>query len=185
MSSDWMVDSKRLYSDIASRSCRRSASMALAMSGYCSLQATSVPSGSTARCTWPRLAAAAASWPKLLNLPCQSGPSSPDMRRRTKLQPIGGALACSCASSLAYSSGSASGMVDMNCATFISGPFSPPRIALRSSAWADWLPLMPNTRWPAKRAAMPPTAPEVRAMRRTSPKMLGRSSDMLSPPVRR
>ena len=108
------------------------------------------------------------------------GPNSPAMRRRTKLQPIGGALACNCASSSAYSSGSASGMVDSNCATFISGPFSPPRIALRSSAWADWLVLMPNTRWPASRAAMPPTAPEVRAMRRTSPNRLDRSSVTMS-----
>ena len=52
-----------------------------------------VPSCSRARCTWPRLAAAAASWPKLANFACQSGPSSLAMRRRTKFQPIGGALA--------------------------------------------------------------------------------------------
>ncbi len=62
------------------------------MSGYCSLQATSVPSGSTARCTWPRLAAAAASWLKVANWRSQSGPSSLAMRRRTKLQPIAGAF---------------------------------------------------------------------------------------------
>src|SRR5579863_9554478 len=37
---------------------------------------------------------------------------------------------------------------------------------------------MPNTRAPATRAAMPPTAPEVRAMRRISPNRLLRS-DML------
>ena len=68
------------------------------------------------------------------------------MRRRTKAQPIGGALACSCASSAAYSAGSASGTVDRNCATFISGPFSPPRMACRSSAWLARSVLMPNTR---------------------------------------
>ena len=53
-----------------------------------------------------------------------------------EVQPIGGALACSCASSAAYSAGSASGTVDRNCATFISGPFSPPRMVRRSSACA-------------------------------------------------
>src|SRR5271165_5168587 len=84
------------------------------MSGYCSLHATSMPSGSWARCTWPRLAAAAASWPNLENRPSQSGPSSLAIRRRTKFQPIGGALACNCASSAAYSAGSASGTVDLS-----------------------------------------------------------------------
>ena len=97
------------------------------------------------------------------------------MRRRTKFQPIGGALACSCASSAAYSAGSASGTVDRNCATFISGPFRPPRMVRRSSACAARSVLMPNTRSPATRAAMPPTAPEVRAMRRISPNRLLRS----------
>ena len=161
------------------------------MSGYCSLQATSVPSCRRARCTWPRLAAAAASWPKLANFVCQSAPSSLAMRRRTKFQPIGGALACSCASSAAYSAGSASGTVDRNCATFISGPFRPPRMVRRSSACAARSVLMPNMRSPATRAAMPPTAPEVRAMRRSSPNRLLRSDigdevvrsamDMISP----
>ena len=61
----------------------------------------------------------------------QSAPSSLAMRRRTKGQPIGGALACSVASSLAYSAGSASGTVERNCATFIIGPFSPPRMRLQ------------------------------------------------------
>ena len=145
------------------------------MSGYCSLQATSVPSCRRARCTWPRLAAAAASWLNCANFDCQSGPSSLAMRRRTKFQPIGGALACNCASSAAYSAGSASGTVERNCATFISGPFSPPRMVRRSSACAARSVLMPNMRAPATRAAMPPTAPEVRAMRRSSPNRLLRS----------
>jgi hypothetical protein len=39
---------------------------------------------------------------------------------------------------------------------------------------------MPNTRCPATRAAMPPTAPEVRAKRRISPKKLLRLSSGLS-----
>ncbi len=106
------------------------------MSGYCSLQATSRPSCSTARCTCPRLAAAAAVSPNSENLVRQSGPSSPPMRRRTNAAPIAGAFDCSCASSCAYSAGSASGTVERNCATFISGPFSPPRMAFRSSACA-------------------------------------------------
>src|SRR3712207_588083 len=142
------------------------------MSGYCSLQAISMPSGRVARCTWPRLAAAAASRPKRAKRRSQSGPSSEDMRRRTKGQPMGGALDCSVASCCAYSSGSASGTVERNCATFISGPFSPPSTAFRSSACADLSVLMPRKRWPATRAAIPPTAPEVRAIRRISPKMV-------------
>ena len=107
------------------------------MSGYCSLQATSRPSGRVARCTCPSEAAAAAVWPKAVKRDCQAGPSSVDMRRRTKGQPIAGALDWSCDSSRAYSSGSASGMVERSCATFIIGPFSPPSTARRSSAWAD------------------------------------------------
>jgi hypothetical protein len=108
------------------------------------------------------------------------------MRRRTKAQPIGGALACSCASSSAYSAGNASGIVDRNCATFISGPFRPPSTVLRSSAWLARLVRTPNTRSPATRAAMPPTAPEVRAKRRSSPMMLLPSSAISrSPRVRR
>ena len=94
------------------------------------------------------------------------------MRRRTKAQPMAGAFDCSCASSAAYSAGSASGTVERNCATFMSGPFSPPRMVFRSSACADRLVLMPSARSPTTRAAMPPTAPEVRAKRRSSPKML-------------
>src|SRR5487761_2404508 len=60
------------------------------MSGYCSLHATSVPSGRRARCTWPSEAAAAASWLNVAKRDSQFGPSSAAMRRRTKGQPIGG-----------------------------------------------------------------------------------------------
>ena len=104
------------------------------MSGYCSLQATSVPSGSVARWTWPSEAANEASLSNLANFDCQSGPSSVAMRRRTKAQPMAGALACNCASSRAYSGGSASGMVEMSWAAFISGPFRPPSAAFSSDA---------------------------------------------------
>ena len=162
---------------MASLSWRRSASTVLVMSGYCSLQATSVPSGNVARCTWPSEAAAAASTSNSAKRDRQSGPSSPCMRRRTKAAPIAGALACSCASSAAYSAGSASGTVERNCATFIIGPFSPPRMVLRSSAWPARLVLMPKARSPTTLAAMPPTAPEVRAKRRNSPKREDLSSD--------
>ena len=140
------------------------------MSGYCSLHATDVPSFSVARWTWPREAAAAASRPNSRKWDSQAGPSSVPMRRRTKAQPMGGALACREASCWAYSSGSALGTVERNCATFISGPFRPPRMDFRSSACAALSVLMPRKRSPATRAAMPPTAPEVRAMRRISPK---------------
>ena len=48
------------------------------------------------------------------------------MRRLTKAQPMGGASLCSFCSSAAYSGGNRSGMVAINWATFISGPFEPP-----------------------------------------------------------
>src|SRR6202012_2386840 len=62
-----------------------------------------------------------------------------------------------------------SGTVDRNCATFISGPFRPPRMVLKSSAWAALSVLMPRNRDPATRAPMPPTAPDVPARPRSSP----------------
>ena len=43
---------------------------------------------------------------------------------------MGGAWLCSLISSLAYSGGSASGMVASSCATFMIGPFSPPSAAV-------------------------------------------------------
>ena len=139
-----------------------SASTAEAMSGYCSLQATSAPPVA-ARWTWPSDAAAAAARSKRSNRAGQSGPSSVAMRRLTKAQPIGGALAWSCASSAAYSRGRASGMVDMSCATFMSGPFSPPSARRSSSAWRWRSAVRPSTRPPAIRAARPPAAVEMRA----------------------
>ena len=44
-----------------------SARIAWATPGYCTFTATSRPSGSAARCTWPIDAAAAASWSKRAN----------------------------------------------------------------------------------------------------------------------
>ena len=92
------------------------------------------PSWARARCTWPSEAAAAGWCSKLANFCCQSGPSSADMRRFTNAQPIGGASLCSLVSSVAYSAGSASGMVASNCATFMIGPFSPPSASASSAA---------------------------------------------------
>jgi hypothetical protein len=66
---------------------------------------------------------------------------------------------------MAYSAGSALGTVERNWATFISGPLRPPRRSLRSSAWSALLVLRPKALAPTTRAAMPPTAPDVRAMR--------------------
>ena len=43
---------------------------------------------------------------------------------------MGGALDCNSASFLAYSSGSKSGIVALNCATFIKGPFRLPNISV-------------------------------------------------------
>ncbi len=167
---------------------RKSAATGLSVAGYGRRHATSLPSGRRARCTWPRRAAAAASWLKLANLASQPLPNSAVIRRRTKAHPMAGALACSWASSLAYSSGKASGIVLRICATFIIGPFSPPKIAFKSSAWRARSPRMPNMRSPAMRAAMPETAPEVRANRLISPKIVppsSRPSVMISLPTHR
>ncbi len=63
------------------------------------------------------------------NFSAQSAPSSAIIRRLTKAQPIGGASLCSFGSSAAYSGGSRSGTVAINCATFINGPLSRPSAA--------------------------------------------------------
>ncbi len=129
------------------------------MSGYCSLQASARPSRPSALCTWPSEAAAAASRSKDLNFFSQSGPSSAAMRRRTNSQPIAGALDWSCESSAVYSAGSMSGTVDMICATFISGPLSPPSAARRSLGVAL------AVGGAAEIAARPPAAPRCRRRR--------------------
>ena len=133
------------------------------MSGYCSLQASRLPSFAVARWTCPSDAAAqerSSNEPKRL---CQSGPSSAIMRRLTKAGPMGGASLCSFDSSSAYSGGSTSGMVAMSWATFMIGPLSPPS-ALVSAAAFDWsAPSMPKSRAPAMRAATPPTFAPTRA----------------------
>ncbi len=64
------------------------------------------------------------------------------MRRFTKAHPMGGASLCNLASSMAYSGGSASGMVAISWATFMIGPFRPP------SALASAAALLP--RWPSR-----------------------------------
>ncbi|WP_370540551.1 hypothetical protein, partial [Azospirillum sp. INR13] len=61
------------------------------------------------------------------------------------------------------------GMVDRICATFISGPFSPPSAARSSAAWRSRSTRIPSTRSPARRAASPPTAVPTRAYRATRP----------------
>ena len=48
---------------------------------------------------------------------------------------MGGASLCSFISSLAYSCGSASGMVAISCATFMIGPLRPPSAAASSAAF--------------------------------------------------
>ena len=93
---------------------------------------------------------------------CQSGPSSAIMRRLTKPQPMGGAWLCSLASSAAYSGGSASGMVEMSCATFMIGPLRPPSAAASSMALAA-VEIPAEKRAPAKRAATPPILAPTRA----------------------
>ena len=71
------------------------------------------------------------------------------MRRLTKAQPIGGASLCSFCNSVAYSGGSRSGMVAINCATFISGPFSRPSAEATAVASLARLPAPVSIRRPA------------------------------------
>ena len=70
---------------------------------------------------------------------------------------MAGAADCSCASSRAYSGGSASGMVDGSSATFMSGPLSPPSAAASSAAVREASCSRPSKRSPATRAATAPT----------------------------
>ena len=72
--------------------------------------------------------------------------------------------------SRAYSGGSASGMVESSCATFIKGPLRPPSAAARSAALRALSCSMPKRRPPAMRAATAPTlVPRARSAR-PSPK---------------
>ncbi len=133
----------------------RSASTADCMSGYCSFIASGSPSSDTARCTWPRDAAAAGWRSKDFSFDCHEGPSSAAILRRTNGQPIGGASFCNFISSEAYSGGSASGMVARSCATFMIGPFRPPSAA---ASWIAFWPrssAKPKSRAPAIFAATP------------------------------
>ena len=74
-----------------------------------------------------------------------------------------GALVCNSANSAMYSSGRTSGTVDKICATFINGPLRPPRAIFSSAACSGRSSSIPNSRLPAKRAAMPPMAEPTRA----------------------
>src|SRR5262249_17227733 len=143
----------------------RSASTADCMSGYCSLQASSVLSWARARCTWPSEAAAAGWCSKLANFFCQSGPSSAAMRRLTKAQPMGGASLCSFISSAAYSGGSASGMVAKGWPTFMIGPLRPPSAAASSRAFFPRSRPSPTSPAPRLRPPTPPILAAARAER--------------------
>ena len=136
ISSVRIAGSKRWPIANTTLSWSRSASSAEAMSGYCSLQPpTSRPSRQDGVMDLAERGGERGLLVEALRTsPASPGPSSVAMRRFTKAQPIAGALACSCASSRAYSGGSASGMVASSCAAFISGPFSPPSALFSSAA---------------------------------------------------
>ena len=144
-------------------SCFRSASTTERISGYWSLQASALPDFDTARCTCPKEAAAAAVCSNDRNFISQSAPSSAAIRRLTKSHPIAGALFCNCASSSTYSGGNISGTVDIICATFINGPFNPPRATRKSRACLSLSKFEPRYLAVANLAASPPTAPLTRA----------------------
>ena len=126
----------------------------LPCSGIAACRRRSRPSWQLALWTWPeRGGGRGARAGTRRSGSAQSGPSSATMRRRTNGLPIGGALLCSCASSAAYSAGSASGMVAISWATFISGPFSPPSASLQLGGVATRRADGPSSRAPAIRAA--------------------------------
>jgi hypothetical protein len=100
---------------------------------------------------------------KEANFFSHSCPSSAAIRRFTNGQPIGGASDCSFINSDAYSGGSASGMFASNCATFISGPFSPPSAEANDAALFARSPRIPKNLWLAIFAATPPTFAPTRA----------------------
>ena len=160
-----MVLSKPRWNISAVFNWRTSASTAASIAGYCSLQARRVPSFAIARCTWPSDAAAAASLSKDRSFLSQPLPSSASMRLRTKLAPIGGALACKVSRGAATSGGNTPGTVATNCATFITGPRKFPRTRVRSAAFCADIALVPPSDRAAPRAATPAKPLETRAKR--------------------
>ena len=161
----------RRYTAIATRSCRRSASTVLGMSGYCSLQATSVPSGRRGA----------------MHL-AQAGRGGGLLAERARIcaLPVRARARASCGGARRPSPSPARWPADWRAVRRIRRAARPARwrgTARPSSAALSGRPgsaadprrgsarsvLMPNTRSPTTRAAMPPTAPEVRAKRRSSP----------------
>ncbi len=114
-------------------SCRRSARRASAAPGYCSLTATSRPSFSRPRCTWPIDAAAAGTSPNSSNRSRQRLPSSRLRIVSTVEAGIGGAESCSLVRVARYGAASSSGIADSIrlsiCPNFIAPPLSSPRTA--------------------------------------------------------
>ena len=86
------------------------------------------------------------------NRSAQSGPSSATMRRRTNGRPSAAHCSAAGRAPAAYSAGSASGIVAISWATFISGPLRPPSASLGRRAWPRRA-AGPSSRAPAIRAA--------------------------------
>ena len=103
--------------------------------GYCTLTATSRPSGVTARCTCPMLAAATGRSPHVEEHPLGRAVRASDFTTSAaSVGAIGAASACSVASASWASSGSASKMKLTSWPAFISTPFISPNSLATSSA---------------------------------------------------
>jgi hypothetical protein len=113
------------------RSCRTVA----ATFGYCTLTATSVPSASVARCTWPSDAAANASGSKRAKRSSGGAPSSRMSMSRTRSYGMGGTLDCTTASRSSASLGKRSVRIESIWTSFMNAPRSSVEPATMRSAF--------------------------------------------------
>ena len=138
--------------------------MASAAPGYCTFTATSVPSGATARWTWPTEAAATGIGSNRRNTRSGGEPSSFSTTSAASDGAIGGTSACSEARAARASSGSPSMTTEANWPSFINAPFIWPSSAATSAADR-----MANCSSRRRRRSSPPTAPTTRVAARSTP----------------
>src|SRR3954454_3427344 len=170
----------------------RSAWIASAMPGYWTLTATSRPSRSVARCTWPIDAAAIGSSPKSANSRDIRSPRSSSTTPRIALNETGSAPSCSWAR-IAWNSGRMSSgtrprsTADSVWPTFIAAPRIPEKTFTSAFAvFSRWRSpaSLPSTRAAASRVATPAAAPVSLRARPTRDPLIW-SSLPICPPLRR
>src|SRR5919202_680474 len=118
----------------SSSALSRSDRMARSTPGYCTLTATSRPSGITALWTWPMDAAALGIGSQSRNSRSGSAPSSSRMTRSARLGAMGGTSAWRVARAAWASGGSPSAMNDTIWPAFMMAPFMFPRTSATSCA---------------------------------------------------